>query len=140
MNEQHFVYKVRQHLNRGLHDLGPNTLDRLAAARRLALAHQKQVAGHPALAAAGHAAGHFSPFHLPFHFPFHFHFAGLRFSQTLAALAFLLCALYSTFWIADRRAQELGDIDSAILSDELPIGAFTDKGFAAWLNSKSPAE
>jgi hypothetical protein len=129
MNELHFAYKLRQHLNRGLRDLRPDTLDRLAAARQAALERQKQAVVHPALAAVGHT----SP--LP-----SFHFDTLRFSQTLAAIALLLCALYSTFWIADQRVQELGNIDSAILSNELPIGAFTDKGFAAWLNNESLAE
>ncbi len=123
MNEQHFAYKVRQHLNRGLHDLRPETLDRLAAARNAALAHQKQPVTNPILATAGSI--------------FSFRFDSLRFSQLLAALALLACALYSTYWIADRNVQEMGAIDSAILSDELPIGAFTDKGFAAWLNSTS---
>ena len=126
MNEQHFAYKVRQHLNRGLHDLRPDTLDRLAAAREAALARQYQAVAHPVLAAAGNL--------------FSVRFIDFRFSQTVAALALLLCAIFSTFWIADQRVQELGDIDSAILSDELPIGAFTDKGFAAWLDSKSSAE
>ena len=126
MNEQHFAYKVRQHLNRGLHDLRPDTLDRLAAARKAALARQQLAVAHPVLAVASNL--------------FSFRFIDFRFSQTVAALALLLCAIFSTFWIADQRVQELGDIDSAILSDELPIGAFIDKGFAAWLDSKSSAE
>ena len=123
MNEQHFAYKVRQHLNRGLHDLRPETLDRLAVARNAALALQKQPVTNPILATAGSV--------------FSFSFDSLRFNQFLAALAVLACALYSTYWIADRNVQEMGVIDSAILSDELPIGAFTDKGFAAWLNTTS---
>ncbi len=124
MNEQHFAYKVRQHLNRGLHDLRPETLDRLAAARNAALACQKQPVTNPILATAGNL--------------FSLSFGNLRVNQFLAAMALLLCALYSTYWVADQRVQELGNIDSAILSDELPIAAFTDKGFAAWLNSTSP--
>ena len=123
MNEQHFAYKVRQHLNRGVHDLRPETLDRLAAARTLALNYQKQPAKSPVLAAVG---GIFS-----------FDAVGSRFTQVLAGLALLLCAVYSTYWVADQQVKELGDIDSAILADELPIGAFTDKGFAAWLKSTS---
>jgi hypothetical protein len=124
MNERHFAYKVRQHLNRGLCELTPETIERLSAARQAALACQKQAAAHPALATAGHR--------------FSYHWGGgLRLSQTLAAVVFLLGAFYSTFWTADQCVQELGDIDSAILSDELPIGALTDKGFAAWLDSKS---
>jgi len=123
MNEQHFAYKVRQHLNRGLHDINPETLDRLAAAREMALSRHSQAIAHPVLATAGSI--------------FSFRFENLRISQLLAAFALLVCTLYSAFWVADQRVQELGNIDSAILSDELPLGAFTDKGFAAWLNSSS---
>jgi hypothetical protein len=130
MNELHFADKLRQHLNRGLREIDPATADRLSAARRAALARHEQVAAravaHPALAAADTL--------------FSFRFGDHRFSQTLAAVALLLCAFYSTFWIAERQARELGSIDSAILSDELPIGAFTDKGFAAWLDRESPAK
>ena len=123
MNELHFAYKVRQQLNRGLHDLRPETLERLAAARNAALGAQNQTVTHPVLASAGTF--------------FSFSVDNLHIRQILAALALLLCTLYSLYWVADQRVQELGDIDSAILSDELPIGAFTDKGFAAWLDSTS---
>lgn len=123
MNEQHFGHKVRQHLNRGAHDLRPDTLDRLAAARAIALTHQKHVVTSPVLAAVGNLLS-LDTF-------------GSRLSQVLVGLALLLCASYSTYWVADQQVKELGDIDSAILSDELPIGAFTDKGFAAWLRSTS---
>ena len=123
MNELHFAYKVRQQLNRGLHDLRPETLERLAAAREAALGAQKQAVTHPVLASAGTF--------------FSFSVDNLHIRQILAALALLLCTLYSLYWVADQRVQELGDIDSAILSDELPIGAFTDKGFATWLDSTS---
>ena len=37
MNELHFAYKLRQHLNRSLHELPSGTTDRLAAARQRAL-------------------------------------------------------------------------------------------------------
>lgn len=123
MNELHFTYKVRQHLNRGLHDLRPETLDRLAAARQAALVRQKQTVAQSMLAAVGNV--------------FSFGFDDLRLKQVMAAVALLLCALYSTYQIADQRVDELGAIDSALLSDDLPIAAFTDKGFAAWLKSTS---
>ena len=37
----------------------------------------------------------------------------------------------------DQRVAELGEIDSALLADELPISAFTDIGFDAWLKHNS---
>jgi hypothetical protein len=126
MNERHFACKLRQHLNRGLRDLGPGALDRLGVARQAALTRQKGLAGRPAPAAGGHL---FPP-----------GFRGLRFSQTFAVIVFLLGAFGSTLWIAGQRVEELGNLDSAILSDELPIGAFTDEGFVAWLDNESSVE
>ena len=123
MNEQHFVYKVRQHLNRGLHELSPVTVDRLATVRQSALARQKQVIGQSVLASAGSFV--------------QFHYDSLRIKQVLTALALLLCVVFSTYWMADRHADELGALDSALLTDDLPIGAFTDIGFDAWLKRGS---
>ena len=100
MNELHFAYKVRQHLNRGLHDLRP-------------------VARQSVLATAGHFAQHY--------------YDSLRIKQVFAAFILLLCLAFAAFWVADQRVTELGDIDSALLADDLPISAFTDKGFNAWL-------
>ena len=123
MNELHFAYKIRQSLNRGSYDLRPEVLERLATARQAALASQKQAAGYPLLASTGH--------------PSSLNIGRPRPRQFFAALALFCCAIFSIYWIADLQVQELGDIDSAILSDELPIGAFTDKGFAIWLNDSS---
>lgn len=123
MNEEHFGYKVRQHLNRGLHDLRPETSNRLASARENALAHQRQSVSQSVLA----TAGSFVQFHLE----------NLRFKQALVALILAMGVISTTFWVADERINELGALDSALLADDLPIGAFTDTGFAAWLKSSS---
>jgi len=56
----------------------------------------------------------------------------------LATLALAACVVSSAFWLSDMHISEQGEIDSELLSDELPIGAFTDKGFAAWLDPSSP--
>lgn len=37
----------------------------------------------------------------------------------------------------DQRAQELAEVDTAILTDELPPSAYTDAGFAQFLKSTS---
>lgn len=123
MNEHYFAYKIRQHLNRGLHELRPETIDRLAAARQGALVRQKQVASRSVLASVGGFAHH--------------HFENLRLKPLLAALALLIGVVFSAFWVADERVAELGALDSALLADELPISAFTDKGFDAWLKRTS---
>ena len=123
MNEQHFAYKVRQHLNRGLHELPASTADRLAAAREAALASQKQAVNQTILATAGNFFQH--------------RLENLRIRQVLATLALAGFVVSSAFWFSDMHISEQGAIDSELLSDELPLGAFTDKGFAAWLNPAS---
>ena len=124
MNELHFAHRVRQHLNRGLYELPAETTDRLAKARQLALSRQKQTVPQTVLAAAGSF--------------FAFHFDNPRIRQLAASFALLLCLAGSSVWIADQRVEEQSAIDSALLSDDLPIGVFTDKGFDAWLKDSSP--
>jgi len=123
MNELHFAYKVRQHLNRSLYELSPKTVSRLSAARHNSLARQKQTVTQSVLAAAGSFV--------------QFQVENLRLKQVITSLVLLVCVVCSTFWVADRRVSELSSIDSALLADDLPIAAFTDKGFDAWLKRAS---
>lgn len=123
MNELHFGYKVRQHLNRGLHDLPSTTLTRLESARQVALAHQKVVAHQSVLAAVGGFVQH--------------QIDGLHLKQIAMALAVLVSVASYTLWTADQQVAELEALDSALLADDLPIGALTDKGFDAWLKNAS---
>jgi len=123
MNELHFAYKVRQLLNRGLHELRPETTARLAAARQSALARQRLAVNQSVLATAGSFV--------------QYHFDNLHIKQVLAALVLLLGLVFSAYWMADQRINELGAVDSALLADDLPIGAFTDKGFDTWLKRAS---
>lgn len=124
MNELHFAYKIRQQLNLGLHDLRPEVAGRLSNARQAALDCQKQAVSQSVLATAGGFVQH--------------RLENMRFKQVFTALTLFLSVVFSTFWLADQRVTELGAIDSALLADDLPIGAFTDKGFDAWLKSASP--
>jgi hypothetical protein len=73
MNEMHFVFKVRQYLNRELHELPPSTHSRLQAARERALARQKVAAHQSILATAGNFVQE--------------HAEGLHLRQILVALA-----------------------------------------------------
>ena len=124
MNDEYFGYKIRQHLNRGLHELRPETTARLAAARESALACQRQTVSQSVLATVGGFVQS--------------QFDNLRVKQLLAALALLVGVVFSAYWVADERVTELGEIDSALLADELPISAFTDQGVDAWLKRASP--
>lgn len=52
----------------------------------------------------------------------------------LLALVAGLMAVYMLE--ADKRAEELADIDAALLTDDLPPAAYTDSGFAQFLKSR----
>ena len=123
MNELHFAFQVRQHLNRGLHELRPEVVARLANAREEAIAHQKRRECQSMLATAGSF--------------FHLEFDALRSKRLLLSLLLLLCVAVSLCWEANRQIDEQSDIDSALLADDLPISALTDKGFGVWLDDAS---
>lgn len=121
MNELHFAHRVRQHLNQGLQDLDDEKTARLRAAREKALSVQKQPAANPVLAVAGHF--------------FRFHLEGTRTRHVLAALAVAAAAAFYAHWQADQLVSSLSDVDSALLSDDVPVEALLDKDFDQWLKS-----
>jgi hypothetical protein len=126
-NELRFARKVRQALEESTAAIAPERLERLAAARKAALrAHST---GKPALqwlarpAFAGHGAG--GGF-----------FGGSRGRGALAfGLVILVGAcIVSIFSIEqERRISETADIDAALLSDEIPLSAYADHGFNAFV-------
>ena len=124
MNELHFAYRIRQQLNQGLHQLPPETIRRLDDARQIALSHQKQPHSVSVLAATAGFVQH--------------SLENLGYKQIFASFALVLGLAFSTFWMADQHVSELEAIDSALLADDLPVRAFTDKGFDAWLKRTSP--
>jgi Protein of unknown function (DUF3619) len=125
MNEERYASRVRQALNHGLKDIAPASARRLEAARHLALARQKQSA--PQMALAGHAA------HGGFRFAAHNRY--LR--QILAVLALLLGMWISFYMDSVKYVGAIEEVDSALLSGDLPPEAFLDNDFFAWLSDDS---
>lgn len=121
MNEQHFAYQVRRHLNQDAAALSPDILERLAAARGLALAHQRVAVRSPLLAGLG----------------INLHLDGFGPKHFLATLALLAGLSTGMLWQADEQINELEEVDSALLADDLPLDAYTDQGFTAWLDQNS---
>lgn len=123
MNEHYFAHQVKQHLNRSLQQLPEDTLAKLAAAREAALVHQKQTeaVSHPILAGIGA------------HFRDHGHKPG----RLAYALVFVMAVASLVYWQAQDHLSDLEDEDSALLSDDLPINAYLDKGFDTWLAQNS---
>lgn len=125
MNEQQIAYRVRQQLNRGL-DLAPDKLARLKAAREQALAHQRVASRAPVFAWADNVMGRWGdgPSSL---LP--------RILLPAALLAFGAIAISQ--WREVQQAAEIEEIDAAVLTSDLPLDAYLDKGFDAWLKRSS---
>ncbi|GAA4019634.1 DUF3619 family protein [Actimicrobium antarcticum] len=125
--ELNFAYKVRHALNENLDNLPAATTDRLAAARQKALGMKRNSTPLHVRAAksalAGQVGGFFqqsSPW---------LNRAGLVIP--LIALVIGLSGMYK--FEKQQRISEIADIDAAVLSDELPLSAYLDHGFSAYL-------
>jgi len=124
MNEDHIGYRVRQILNQGL-ALDEKKLARLKAAREQAIARQRVTATRPVLAWADNLAGGLGG-------------SASVFSRFLLPAAMLILGLVAiNSWQQTQTVQELVEIDSGVLTGDLPINAYLDRGFDAWLKRSS---
>jgi predicted signal transduction protein with EAL and GGDEF domain len=123
MNEHQFGDKIRKILE---HDAQPDarTLERLRKARELALA-RKRPEHVPALAWVGQTAASGS--------------RSFMFWARVALPALLLVVglvgIYG--WQQRQKVADRAELDALLLSDDLPIDAYLDKGFQAWLKKQS---
>jgi hypothetical protein len=123
MNEAQFALRIRQQLNQGTR-VDAHVAARLRAARERALAHHRP---EPAagLALAGNTVGRVGGAR------------GLSL-RVLLPLAVLAVAFATTFaWQQRQRAAEVEELDAQLLSSDLPIDAYLDQGFAAWLKRRA---
>jgi hypothetical protein len=123
MNEMQFGYRVKQTLNKGL-ALDAATLERLRSARFKALDLQ------PVSAAAGElaVAGMSSRFQDK---------RALVARIVLPLLMLVLGLLASNQWYQSQLQAEIIEIDTEVLTGELPLDAYLDRGFDAWLKRSS---
>ena len=125
MNEKQFGYRVKQTLNKGL-SLDTQTMERLSAARFKALDLQ-QASSHPiALVGAGNSSGNFNEDRRSI---------AARILVPLLMLALGLIA--SNHWYQSQLQAEIIEIDTEVLTGDLPIDAYLDRGFDAWLKRSS---
>jgi hypothetical protein len=122
-DEARFAHQVRRRLDEGLH-VDASVAARLRAARELALArHRPEAPGE--LALAGHASGRLGGARG----------LALRIVLPLLVLAVAFATTYA--WQQRQRAAELEELDAMLLSGDLPIDAYLDQGFAAWLKRRA---
>jgi hypothetical protein len=135
--ELEFARQVRRALDENAASISPTTVDRLAAARRIALARKKAepvaltaAVFVPALAGVGATIGGMQRAELPQRR--RSRFSRFALAWPLAALLVSLVAI--AYWEDQQRTAELADIDAAMLSDDLPLNAYLDHGFNAYLS------
>jgi Protein of unknown function (DUF3619) len=123
MNEHQFGNKVRLILNQGLR-LDASASERLRAARMQALARQRAEPA-TALAWADNVIGNFGGW------------SGVAL-RVLLPFAILVAGVSGVYtWQQNQRADELAEIDARLLTDDLPIDAYLDRGFQNWLKKTS---
>ncbi|CAB3794416.1 MULTISPECIES: DUF3619 family protein [Paraburkholderia] len=130
--ELEFARQVRRALDENAASIAPATVDRLAAARRAALARKKpEAVSAPVLvpAFAGMPSG------LPqVEFPQRRRSPLRRFALAWPLAALVVSLIGIAYWEDQQRTAELADIDAAMLSDDLPLNAYLDHGFNAYLS------
>ena len=111
--------RIVRGLDQGLRDIDPYALARLRSARESALERLEHRpswaiawAGHPSRRAGGES---FSP------------------RRIVSVLALLAMVSGMTYWQHVQHAEDPFDIDAKLLSGDLPIDAYLDKGLDSWL-------
>jgi type IV secretory pathway TrbD component len=133
MNEQQLGFRIGRALDQGL-GLSPEIVGRLRVARERALDAQRVPARQLVLAGAGRtgAARPNDPRE--------------SWVQTILPVAILIAALFGLHhWQASReaaqavaqRTAEFVEVDTAVLTGELPIDAYLDEEFQEWLRTFS---
>lgn len=122
MKDQELAKKIVRHLDEGLDTLNQVTLNQLKSARKEALNHYHT--HRPVLGLAW--AGHFSSGH---------GWHGPRF--WLPAIALILALAGTLYWQDTQQNGDAVEIDAALLAGDLPLHAYFDEDFNAWLESSS---
>lgn len=119
MNEKDFGQIASDYLNTGAKDLDHRITNRLAAARQHALAALPASVQAAALVTAGGSGMQIG--------------LGWKHAALIAGpVLALLIALAGINMSRDPNA-DIGELDAALLTGELPIDAFLDKDFDAWV-------
>lgn len=122
MNELQLAHRIRQLLNHGTRLERP-VAERLRAARELALERRRGEAAAGSVL-AGNVAG-----------PAGFGSLSLRVLVPLVALGVAIAVTYN--WEQKQRAKEVEELDALVLTGDLPIDAYLDRGFEAWLKKRA---
>lgn len=125
--ELKFAYKVRHVLNESIENLPHSTTEQLASARKIALSRKKKDSLRLTFALQRLLAGEIGGFsNEPLTW-----LARMGLAVPLMVLIVGLIGIYQ--FEQERRIRDTAEMDIAVLSDELPLSAYLDHGFNAYL-------
>ena len=132
--QDRFALKLTARLSDSADTLPRDISERLRAARMQALGQRKQAKTVTATQVLSNGAAAT----LSFGDQFGDQESGLwRRAASLLPLLALVAGMFAIHMLGnDERARDLAEIDSAILTDDLPPAAYTDPGFAQFLKSR----
>lgn len=128
VDQTNFAFKVRHALNENLDTLPARTTERLAAARKLAMSRKKSDLGlritvKPSVL-AGNVGGTMQDQRLSWY-------------QRMGVIIPLVALMTGLGGIYEHeksvRIDETAEQDAALLTDELPVSAYADHGFSAYV-------
>ena len=128
--EEQFGRRVSARLSAGNLELSHEVGERLRAARVQAVARRKVVAQlrtAPVVVASGRAAALGSGW-------------WTRIGSVVPLVALVAGLMAISVMQEDSRTNELAEVDSALLTDDLPPAAYTDPGFAQFVKTSAAAE
>jgi hypothetical protein len=126
MNEREIAKKLTGYLDEGLTALKPGIAHRLQRARQEALAHAAEPRRVADLAFAGSGAGTLGGHRNLL--------ADVR--VWIGILLLVSGVLYFQYWQSMQQVREAAETDAGLLTSELPIEAYLDRGFQNWLRSE----
>ena len=134
MNELQLSRQIKARLDEGL-ALAPETAERLRAARERAAAMQRvREVASGAVTAGRHAAARTGG---PGHVVVRYILPALILAAALFGFNAWQQAQHEALLAVDPQAEEVAQVDAAVLKSDLPIDAYLDKGFQAWLQQLS---
>ncbi|MEJ7688188.1 MAG: DUF3619 family protein [Variovorax sp.] len=125
--EEQFGRRVAARLSAGNLELPHELSERLRAARVQAVARRKsvrQLRAAPVVVSNGGTAAFVAGW-------------GTRLGSFLPLVALVAALVVITVIQDDNRANELAEVDSALLTDDLPPAAYTDPGFVQFLRAET---
>lgn len=126
-DELNFAYKVRHALDEDIDRLPASVTKSLASGRKLAISRKKKDSPLALFVPAQQIAGQFgSVVGAPVSW-----LARMGFAIPLVVLALGLAGIYQ--YEHERRISDTAELDVAVLTDDLPLSAYLDYGFNAYL-------